>query len=113
LFLEETIKAENGQNLLTQLFAMLEENIWDSWFQQDEVTTRTAKTTKAFLQDLISDHIVGYGVWPPQFPDLMPSDFFLEGLLQERVFSSNPRSLQDLIKWNINQPTHQDVTGTL
>jgi len=97
LFLEGTVNAENDQNLLTQLIAMLEENVWDSWFQQDEVTTHTAKTTKAFLQDLFSDCIVGYGVWPPQFPDLMPPDLFFEGLLQERVFSSNPRSLQDLI----------------
>jgi len=95
--LEETVKAENDQNLLTQLIAVLEENEWDCWFQQDGVTTHTAKTTKAFLQDLFSDCIVGYGVRPPQFPDLMLPDFFFEGLLQVRVFSSNPRSLQDLI----------------
>jgi hypothetical protein len=91
--LEETVKAENDQNLLTQLIAVLEENEWDSWFQQDGVTTPTAKTTKAFLQHLFNDCIVG----PPQLPDLMPPDFFLEGLIQGRVFSSNPRSLQDPI----------------
>jgi hypothetical protein len=96
LFLEETVKTESDQNLLTQLIAVLEENVWDSWFQQDEVTTHTAKTIKAFLQDLFSDRIVGHGVGPPQFPDLMPPDFFLDELIQERVFSSNPRSLQDL-----------------
>ena len=95
--MEETVKAEYSQSLLTQLIAVLEENKWDCWFQQGEVTTHIAKTTKAFLQDLFSDRIVGHGVVPPQFPDHMPPDFFLQGLRKERVFSSNLRSLQDPI----------------
>ena len=49
LFLEETFKAENDQYLLTQLIAVQEENVWDSWFQQDRVTTHTAKKNKGFL----------------------------------------------------------------
>jgi len=47
--LEETFKAENDQYLLTQLIAVQEENVWDSWFQQDRVTTHTAKKNKGFL----------------------------------------------------------------
>jgi hypothetical protein len=45
------------------LSLLLEENKWDCWFQQFKVTTRTVKTTAAFLWDF-SDHIVRHGLWP-------------------------------------------------
>ena len=78
------------------LSLLLEENKWDCWFQQFEVTTHTVKTTAAFLWDFFSDHIVGHGLWPPWSPDLMQPDFFLWRFLKERVYSYNPRSLEDL-----------------
>jgi len=49
LFLEETVKVENDQYLLTQLIAVQEENVWVSWFQLDGVTTHPAKNNKGFL----------------------------------------------------------------
>ena len=78
------------------LSLLLEENKWDCWIQQFEVTTHTVKTTTAFFWDLFSDHIVGHGLWPPWSPDLMQPDFFLWRFLKERVYSCNPRSLEDL-----------------
>jgi hypothetical protein len=41
---------------------MLEQNEKKCWFQQDEATTYTAKTTKAFLQDLFGNCIVECGL---------------------------------------------------
>jgi hypothetical protein len=41
-----------------------------------------------------------------ELADLMPPDFFLLGFLKERVFSNNPRSLQD-----IKLDTEETVAG--
>jgi hypothetical protein len=52
-------------------------------------------TTTAFLQEFFGDGIVGCGLWPPRSPDLTPPHFFLWVFLEERVYSCNPRSVED------------------
>ena len=39
--------------------------------------------------------IFGRGLWTPRSPDLTPPDFSLWEFLKERVYSHNPRSLED------------------
>lgn len=75
---------------------LLQENKKDWWFQLGGATTCTAKTATAFLQDFFGDCIVEHGLWPLWSPDHTPSDFSLWGLLTERAYSHNPRSLGNL-----------------
>jgi hypothetical protein len=77
LFFEEIITTQNYLSLLTQFIALLEENVRDCRFQQDGANTLTAETRTAFLQDFFGDRIVTCGLWPPESPDLTPSEFIL------------------------------------
>ncbi|GFG30322.1 hypothetical protein Cfor_01564 [Coptotermes formosanus] len=64
LFFEQTIAAENYQNLLTQFIPLLEQNERDCWFRQDGTTAHIAHIKTAFLQDFC-DRIAGRGLRPP------------------------------------------------
>lgn len=33
--------------------------------------------------------IISWGLWPPSLPDLNPCDFYLWGMLNDNVYSSN------------------------
>jgi hypothetical protein len=64
------------------------------------------------LQEFFDERIVGRRFWPPWSPDLTPPDFFLWGFLKERVYSNNPRSLEEL-KLNFEQIVADMDTETL
>ncbi|GFV09061.1 uncharacterized protein TNCV_1707881 [Trichonephila clavipes] len=69
-------------------------------FMQDGATSHTANPVKAFLiQTFGEDRIVSRHCrypFPPQSPDLTPSDFWLWGYLKSRVYLSGPSSLSEL-----------------
>jgi hypothetical protein len=52
------------------------------------------------LQEFFGERIVGRGLWPPRSPNLPRR--FLFGFLKERVYSNNPRSLEEQ-KHNIEE----------
>jgi hypothetical protein len=67
-------------------------------FQQDGVT---AKITATFLQDLFGNDIFEHDVWPLS-PITYTTLLLSVGFINERVYSSNPRSV-DNIKHNVDQ----------
>jgi hypothetical protein len=42
------------------------------------------------IESFFPDHIMFKKMWPPKFPDLTSPDFFLWGLLEDRVYADKP-----------------------
>jgi hypothetical protein len=69
------------------------------WFMQDGAPAHWAKLVRNWLDQKFTNRWIGRGgeiAWPPRSPDLTPPDFFLWGLLKDRVYSSKPRTIEDL-----------------
>ena len=93
-FAESTIKKENYLDMLEN-FAMpqiLEVNE-AVLFQQDGAPPHYAKTTRAYLDEVLPNRWIGRGaqeqwrVWPSRSPDLTPLDFYLWGYVKDWVYS--------------------------
>jgi hypothetical protein len=62
------------------------------------------------------DRIISKKLWPPRSPDLAPADFFLWGLLKNKVYKNTPRTIEQL-KYAIGHSipdfgeTHSSVPG--
>ena len=60
------------------------------YFQQDGTPPHFARTVRAYLDQTFPNRWIGRGgplAWPPQSPDLTPCDFWLWGMIKERVYS--------------------------
>jgi hypothetical protein len=75
---------------------LTEEERLYGWFQQDSATAHTAHHSKQVIREVFGERVISDGLWPPRSPDLTPCDFYLWGNLKERVYQTNPRSLEDL-----------------
>lgn len=97
----------NGQSYL----AMLEEQFWPEveplveahqlYFQQDGASAHYAKQVRDWLDEKFPARWIGRRgpiEWPPRSPDLTPPDFFLWGVLKDIVYSTKPRTVEDLQK---------------
>ena len=72
----------------------------DFWFQQDGAPAHTSDLAKNYLDSKKPGKWVGKRgpiPWPPRSPDLTPPDFFLWGFVKDRVYSTNPQSVEELI----------------
>jgi len=103
LFFEETITAENYQNPVTQFIALQE----DSWFQQAETNAHTVNRRSFLHVKAFGDGITWLAVLSPLSSNFMPSESILWEFLKERVYSNNPRILEDF-----KDNTEQYVAGT-
>ena len=68
-------------------------------FQQDGATVHTANESMTIVRNMFPGHLIsrfGDVPWPPRSPDLSTCDFFLWGYLKSRVYTHNPRTLNDL-----------------
>ena len=87
--------------------AMLENYLWpeldeldinDMWFQQDGVTSDTARVTVDLLKGKFSERVLsrnGPIEWPPRSCDLTTLDFFLWGHIKSLVYANKPATLDD------------------
>ena len=69
------------------------------WFQQDGATPHTADITLEWLDERFSDRLISRRrdtEWSPHSPDLSPPDFYLWGLLKDRVYQNNPKTIAEL-----------------
>ncbi|PNF19552.1 hypothetical protein B7P43_G18247 [Cryptotermes secundus] len=85
--------------------------------QQDSATCHTSNMSMELSESFFPDRVISKKMWPPKSPDLTSPDFFLRGLLKDRVYANKPRTLQDLkdnisaeIR-NITEETLQQVTA--
>ena len=70
-----------------------------AWFQQDGATSHTAREAMALLREHFPGHLIsrfGDLSWPPRSSDLTPSDFFLCGYLESRVYVGKQSNLCEI-----------------
>ena len=71
----------------------------EAWFQQDGATSHTARQSMAAVRELFCNHVTSRFCdipWPPRSPDLSVCDFFLWGYLKNRVYTTRPRTMDEL-----------------
>jgi hypothetical protein len=69
------------------------------WFQQDGVTTHTARASVEVLREIFPGSLIslcGDISWPARSPDLSPCDFFLWGYQKVEVFKCRPQTTDKL-----------------
>ena len=69
------------------------------WFQQDGATPHTANITLEWLDQQFPDRLISRRrdqEWLPHSPDLNPLDFYLWGLLKDKVYQNNPQTIAEL-----------------
>ena len=87
-------------NRIAQFIRALPPEVTETmYFQQDGAPAHNSRIVLNYLEDqfrhrLITTH--GPIRWPPRSPDLTPCDFFLWGHVKNRVYSTQPRSIEDL-----------------
>jgi hypothetical protein len=97
IFLEETVNTQIYINIFSTFVSQLEdEELQRGFFQQDGATCHMSSDSIAEIESFFEDRIIAKGLWPPRSPDLTPPDFFLWGILKDRVCGNRPRTLQDL-----------------
>lgn len=114
IFFADTINSERYCNQIIQPFLsqLSRHELRSGWFQQDNATSHTARTTLQCLQNSFDNRIISRGLWPARSPDLTPADFFLWGALKEKVYAGNPHTLQELraaITANVEEITPQTL----
>ncbi len=68
-------------------------------YMHDGAPAHYARSVRHFLDKTFPDSWIGrrgWIDWPPRSPDLTPTDFFLWGVLKERVYATKPQNLQTL-----------------
>lgn len=74
-------------------------------FQQDGATSHVTKPVKELLTGTFGSRIISRGFefeWPPNSPDLSPLDFWLWGVLKDRVYTGGKPEDMDELKYRIN-----------
>jgi hypothetical protein len=96
--------------------AMLTDQFWPElghtveeqhlWYMQDGAPAHWAKPVRSWLDEKFPNRWIGRGgeiAWPPRSPDLTPPDFFLWGVLKERVYQLKARTIADLKAAIVNE----------
>ena len=64
-------------------------------FQQDSAPAHRAQNTVALLRRETAE-LIDPELWPANSPDLNPVDYRIWGLIQERVYQTSIRDIDDL-----------------
>ena len=64
--------------------------------QQDGATCYTSNASMREIESFFKDRIISKNLWPPRSPDLTPADFFLWGLLKNKMYKHTPRTIEQL-----------------
>ena len=75
------------------------------WFQQDGATCLTTEATLDVLRPLLKDPIISrrtYVAWPPRSYDLTPLDYYLWGIVKDKLYADKPETINAL-KDNIRE----------
>lgn len=76
------------------------QNRYQLKFQLDGSPVHNAVLVREWLDENFENHWIGRNSplieWPARSPDLTPLDFFLSGVLKEKVYKSRPQTVQEL-----------------
>jgi inhibitor of nuclear factor kappa-B kinase subunit alpha len=98
IFFEDTINSQRYiLSILRPFFELRNEHDRRfAFFQQDSATPHTARDSVEELRQVFGDRIVSRGLWPARSPDLNPCDFYLWGNLKQKVYKTNPHTIEEL-----------------
>lgn len=68
-------------------------------YMHDGAPAHYARVVRHYLDETFPDRWIGrrgWIDWPARSPDLTPADFFLWGVVKDRVYATKPQSLQAL-----------------
>lgn len=91
-FLRNTLTEEYLNELPLNIFRNLK------YFQHDGAPAHNSREVKQYLHEQF-DNVIGNRMdidWPARTPDLTPLDFFLWGLLKDKVYVTAPVDIEDL-----------------
>ena len=74
-------------------------NFYELFFQQDEAPPHYALKVRDYLNEVFPQRWFGRRgsiEWPPRSPDLTPMGFFFEGIVKNKVYEKNPKTLNEL-----------------
>jgi hypothetical protein len=97
-FYDKTVNAAGYvNNIVSPYFAELtqEERLYGV-FQQDSATAHMANISLEALQEVFGDCMISCGLWPPRSLNLTPCDFYFWGSLKDKVYKTNPHTLEEL-----------------
>ena len=70
-----------------------------AYFQQDGAPAHYATSVRNWLDQTFPNRCIGRRgqiEWPARSPDLTPPDFFVWGVLKNKVFAHKPRTIDEL-----------------
>ena len=82
-----------------------EEDIGNTWFQQDSSKCHTAEATLDVLRPFFEDCIISRRadvVWPPRSCDLTPLSYYLWGAVKDKCYADKLETI-DALKDNIRE----------
>jgi hypothetical protein len=98
IFYDDTVHAVRyANNIQRQFFAELtEEERLYGVFQHGSAAPHMARVSLEALREVCDDRVIGRGLWPPLSPDLKPCDFYLWGSLKNKVYKTDPHTLEEV-----------------
>ena len=74
-------------------------NFDEFFLQQDRPPPHYALRVRDYLDEVFPQHWFGRRgtiQWPPRSPDLTPMDFFFWGVVKNKVYEKNPKTVSEL-----------------
>lgn len=114
IFFNTTVTSEvyRSDILFPFIGQLNEEELLNSFFQQDNATAHTAHASMDLLGDVFGERVISQGLWPPRSPDLTPPDYFFWGAAKSTVYKNNPGTIDEL-KLAITNYTNSITRETL
>ena len=91
---------------------LTDDELTTGYHQQDGATCHTSNASMREIGSFFKTRIISKNLWPPRSPYLTPVDFFLWGLLKNKVYKNTPRTIERL-KDAIRQETEAVNVDTL
>lgn len=85
--------------IVPAIYAAVDGDMDHVWFQQDGCSSHYALAVRGFLDRTFPDRWIGRRgpmEWPARSPDLTTLDFFLWGYLKNRVYATDPVTIEEL-----------------
>lgn len=104
-FFEGSVTGHNYTQMLQNEYLPAMNNLVDineTWLQQDGAPPHYSLEARNWLDMNFTHRWIGRRgkiEYPPRSPDLTPPDFFLWGVLKNRVYGNRPNSLQELRRY--------------
>jgi hypothetical protein len=87
------------QNFITPELSHHGTELSTIWFQQDGTTAHTVRASFQVIPEMFPDHVMSLRsehAWPVLSPDLSACDYFLWGYLKTKVYTTRPRTIDEL-----------------